>query len=68
MRKRPYIKNTWYDLLFNYIPKPIRKKMGDFTEKTMSLFKTITTKDCYKPMVVGKNRENNNWKTTLLRM
>ena len=55
MRKRPYIKNTWYDLLFNYIPKPIRKKMGDFTEKTMSLFKTITTKDCYKPMVVGKN-------------
>ena len=30
--------------------------MGDVTEKTMSLFKTNTTKNYYKPMAVEKNR------------
>ena len=29
MKIRP-IKNTWYGWLMNYIPKPIRKRVGGF--------------------------------------
>ena len=38
-RIRP-IKNTWYDWLINYIPEPIRKSVGGFKDKVISLFKT----------------------------
>ena len=30
--KKKYL-NTWYDLLINYIPEPIRKIAGDFKIK-----------------------------------
>ena len=42
MTKTRPIKNTWYDWLINYIPDPIRKSVGDFKDKIVSLFKTNT--------------------------
>ena len=36
------IKNTWYDWLINYIRDPIRKSVGGFKNKIVSLFKTNT--------------------------
>ena len=42
MKKIKPIKNTWYDWLINYIPEPIRKSVGDFKDKIVSLFKTNT--------------------------
>ena len=33
------VKNTWYDWLVNYIPKPMRKSVGVFKDKIVSLFK-----------------------------
>ena len=36
------IKDTWYDWLINYIPEPIRKRVGGFKDKFISLFNTIT--------------------------
>ena len=39
MKKIRPIKNTWYDRLINYISEPIRKSVGGFKEKTVSLFK-----------------------------
>ena len=44
MKKIRPIKNTWYDWLINYIPEPIRKSVGGFKDKIVSLFKTNTTK------------------------
>ena len=38
------IKNTWYDWLINYILEPIRKSVGGFKDKVISLFKTNTPK------------------------
>ena len=38
------IKNTWYDCLINYIRDPIRKSVGGFKDKILSLFKTNTPK------------------------
>ena len=38
------IKNTCYDRLINYIPKPIRKSVGGFKDKIVTLFKTNTPK------------------------
>ena len=38
------IKNTWYDWLINYIRDPIRKSVGGFKNKIVSLFKTNTPK------------------------
>ena len=31
------VKNTWYDWLINYIPEPIRKSVGGFKDKILSL-------------------------------
>ena len=42
MKKITLIKNTWYDWLINYIPEPIRKRVGGFKDKVISLFKTNT--------------------------
>ena len=44
MKKIRPIKNTWYDWLNNYLPKPIRKSVGDFKDKVISLFKINTPK------------------------
>ena len=44
MKKISPIKNTWYDWLSNYIPEPIRKSVGGFKDKIVSLFKTNTPK------------------------
>ena len=44
MKKVRPIKNTWNDWLINYIPEPIRKRVGGFKDKIVSLFKTNTPK------------------------
>ena len=44
MKKIRPIKNTWYDWLINYNPEPIRKSVGGFKDKVISLFKTNTPK------------------------
>ena len=44
MKKIRPITNTWYDSLINYIPEPIRKSLGGFKDKIVSLFKRNTTK------------------------
>ena len=38
------MKSTWYGWLINYIPEPIRKSVGGFKDKIVSLFKKNTTK------------------------
>ena len=43
MKKTSPIKN-WCDWLINYISGPIRKSVGGFKDKIVSLFKTNTTK------------------------
>ena len=40
MKKIRQIKNNWYDWLINYIPELIRKSIGGFKDKILSLFKT----------------------------
>ena len=44
MKKFRPIKNTWFDQLIKYIPKPIRESDGGFRCKIVSLSKTKTTK------------------------
>ena len=44
MKKIRPIKFTWCDWLINYIPEPIRKSVGGFKDKIVSLFKANTTK------------------------
>ena len=44
MKKIRLIKNTWYDWMINYIPQSIRKSVGSFKDKVVSLFKTNTPK------------------------
>ena len=44
MKKIRPIKNTWYDWLINYIPKPIRKSVSILKDKFIRLFKTNTPK------------------------
>ena len=40
MKKIGLPKNSWYDLLINCIPDPIRKSVGGLKNKIVSLFKT----------------------------
>ena len=40
MKKIRPIKSTWYDWLINYIPEPMRKSVGGYKYKVISLFKT----------------------------
>ena len=40
MKKTRHVKITWYHWLTNYIPDPIRKSVGGFKDKVVSLFKT----------------------------
>ena len=44
MKKIRSTKITWYDWLINYIPESIRKSVGGFNDKVISLFKTNTPK------------------------
>ena len=44
MKKIKPVKNSWYDWLINYIPKPITKIVGGFKDKIVSLFNTNTPK------------------------
>ena len=44
MKKIRPVKNIWYDWLINYIPAPIKKSVGGFKDKVVSLFKTNTPK------------------------
>ena len=37
MEKERPIKNTWYDWLINYVPRPIRKTIGGFKDKVKSV-------------------------------
>ena len=37
MRKKIPIKSTWYDWLINYIPELIRKNVGSFKDKVVSI-------------------------------
>ena len=41
MKKIRPTKNNWYDWLINYIPEPIRKSVGGFKNKIISLFLTV---------------------------
>ena len=59
-RKRP-IENNWYDWLINYVPKPIRKIVGGFTNTVVSLFKTNSPKDYGKKKpCTGEERNQTN--------
>ena len=40
MKKIRPIKSTWYDWLINYVPEPMRKSVGGYKYKVISLFKT----------------------------
>ena len=44
MKKIRLIKSIWYDWLTNNIPEPIRKGIGGFKNKIVSLFKIKTRK------------------------
>ena len=37
MEKERPIKNTWYDWLINYVPRPIRKTVGGFKDSVKSV-------------------------------
>ena len=47
------VKNTWYDWLINYILESIRKSVGGFQNKIVSLFKTNT----HKQTVYGRGKK-----------
>ena len=53
LKKIRRIKNTWYDWLITYIPKPIRKSVSVLKDKFVSLFKTNTPKQT----VYGKGQK-----------
>ena len=55
LKKIRRIKNTWYDWLITYIPKPIRKSVSVLKDKFVSLFKTNTPKQT----VYGKGQKLN---------
>ena len=61
MKKIRPIKNTWYDQLINYIPKPIRKSVSVLKDKFLSLFKAKLSKPrkriIKKPFISEENRE-----------
>ena len=44
MKKIRPTNNTWYYQLINYIRESIRKSVGGFKDKVISLFKTSTPK------------------------
>ena len=67
MKKIRPNKNTWYDWLINNISEPIRKSVGGFKDKTVSLFKTNTPKQTVygRGQKLSKSRKQNINKTFL---
>ena len=59
MKKIRTVKNTWYYWLISYIPEPIRKSVGSFKDKVLSLFKT----NIPKQTVHGRGKKLNKSKT-----
>ena len=59
MKKIRPIKNIWYGWLINYFPEPIKKNIGGFKDKVISLFKTNTPKQT----VYGRGKILNKPKT-----
>ena len=51
MKKIRPIKSTWNDWLINYIPEPIRKSVGGFEDKFVSL---LTQTHLNNPYMGGK--------------
>ena len=45
---RRTIRNNWYNLLINHIPKSIRKTVANFKDKVVNIFKTNTAQDSGK--------------------
>ena len=56
-------KSTQYDWLINYIPEHLRKSLGGFKDKIVSLFKT----DTLKQTVYGKEKKLSKPKTQNIR-
>ena len=56
-------KSTQYDWLINYIPEHLRKSLGGFKDKIVSLFKT----DTLKQTVYGKEKKLSKSKTQNIR-
>ena len=54
MKKKRPIKSTCYHWLINYIPEPIRKTVGGFTDKVVSIFMTNTTDNYGKQTVYSE--------------
>ena len=52
MKKIRPIKNTWYGCLINYIPEPIRKIIGGFKDKVISLFEINTHKQIKNTKII----------------
>ena len=44
-KNRPFVKNTWYNCLINFILEPIKETLGGVKDEIMSLFKINRTKD-----------------------
>ena len=61
LKKIRRIKNTWYDWLITYIPKPVRKSVSVLKDKIKSLFKTNTPKQTVygKGQKLSKPRKQN---------
>ena len=45
MKKTPFAKSSWYDVLINYIPEPNKRTHVGVKKKITSLFKTNKIKD-----------------------
>ena len=63
MKEIKPIKITCYDWLINYIPEPIRKSVGDFKDKIVSLFKTNMPKQavCGRGKKLSKQKTKTIW-------
>ena len=63
MKKKNPIKSTWQNWLVNHIPEPIRKTVGSFKDKVVSVFKKNAPKDYGKQTVYGKGKKSSKPKT-----
>ena len=58
IKKSRFIKNTWYYWLINYIPGPIRKRIGSFKGKIVNLFKTKISKQAVYGRGIKQNQSD----------
>ena len=63
MKKKRPIKNNSYNLFFDFIPKPIRKSVGGFKYKVVSLFKTNQLRNTVNKSIIQEQSEDNIIKT-----